>query len=351
MLEGFFTALIPFVLVTAVIGLVKAALLERGILVGFVHSLYPDQYPTGSSLRGDINLFGLSMLVAGLGLVVNRFDRNGFPKRTVFRIFALALIVSAGMLTESRRFMILSILIPAMWLALSFMLTPKRPFVLKVLLPLAGLACLIGVLFWIIQSPAPFQKVTVMQFSDTPQDGAAGKKEAASASSENNPVTHDITVRKTNPATIYRLLGTMGADQAYGFESRAEKWQLGLSLLEERVWLGGIGFAYHQTFSCRFTACGHLDYPHFPILSEWLVGGIAGAVVAVAIYVLLFRSIWRSGWDGWKSGSSAIALAVVPYSLLSGDTLFSIPQFIIVCLLAQGQLASSKHAVQDAPVR
>ena len=47
MLEGFFVALIPFVFVTAVIGLVKAALLERGILLGFVHALYPDQYPPG----------------------------------------------------------------------------------------------------------------------------------------------------------------------------------------------------------------------------------------------------------------------------------------------------------------
>ena len=94
-----------------------------------------------------------------------------------------------------------------------------------------------------------------------------------------------------------------------------------------------------------------LDYPHFPILSEWLVGGLAGAVVAVAIYFFLFRSIWRSGRAGWTSGSNAIALAVVPYSLLSGDTLFSIPQFIIVCLLAQIHPASGKNAVRDAAAR
>ena len=51
------------------------------------------------------------------------------------------------------------------------------------------------------------------------------------------------------------------------------------------------------------------------------------------------------------AGSSVIALAVVPYSLLSGDTLFSIPQFIIVCLLAQVHPASGKNAVQDAAAR
>jgi hypothetical protein len=230
------------------------------------------------------------------------------------------------------------------------MLVPRRRFVVKVLMPVAGLICAIGVLFWFIQSPAPFQKVTVIHFSDIPQDGAAGKMEAASAPPEDNPAKPDITVRQTDPATIYRLLGTMGADQAYGSESRAEKWKMGMRLLEERVWLGGIGFAYHQAFSCRFTACDRLDYPHFPILSEWLVGGIAGAVVAVAIYVLLFRSIWRSGWDGWKSGSSAVAVAVLPYALLSGDTLFSIPQFIIVCLLAQSQLAEGRGCVKNTQI-
>jgi hypothetical protein len=60
MMEGFFAALIPFVAVTAAIGLVKAALLERGVLLGLLLSLYPDQYPPGSSLRGDTGLFGLS---------------------------------------------------------------------------------------------------------------------------------------------------------------------------------------------------------------------------------------------------------------------------------------------------
>jgi len=39
----------------------------------------------------------------------------------------------------------------------------------------------------------------------------------------------------------------------------------------------------------------------------------------------------------WTSRSSAVKIAVLPYFLLSGDTLFSIPQFIIACLLAQSQ--------------
>ena len=105
------------------------------------------------------------MLTAGLGLAVAPFSGNRSIRGTVCAVFALAVIVSAGMLTESRRFLILSVLIPVLWLALSFMLVPRRRFIVEVLLPLAGLACVIGVLFWIIQSPAPFPKVTVMHFS------------------------------------------------------------------------------------------------------------------------------------------------------------------------------------------
>jgi hypothetical protein len=47
---------------------------------------------------------------------------------------------------------------------------------------------------------------------------------------------------------------------------------------------------------------------------------------------------------GWTSGSSAVKMAVLPCFLLSGDTLFSIRQFIIDCLLTQCQIETGAHA-------
>ncbi len=346
MVRGFFAALIPFVAVTAIVGLVKAALLERGILLGFILSLYPDQYPPGSSLRADTGLFGLSMLAAGLGLVIVRLSGHRSRTGMACAVLALAVMVSAGMLTESRRFLILSLLIPCVWFAVSFKESLNREFFRRTVIPFAGLLVVVGVLFWLIHTPVPIRTVTVLGLTGTAQIAAPESKDAPPHVSGTGTPKPGPAVRQTDPTTIYRMFGTMGAGQAFGFESRTARWGLGTELLADRAWLTGIGFSYHELFSCRFTGCTFLDYPHFPLLSEWLAGGIAGAMAALAIYALLFRSLWRSGWRGWTTGSSAVAVAVLPYALLSGDTLFSIPQFIIACLLAQSQAETGNASVE-----
>ncbi len=319
LVRGFFRALFPFALVAAVAGLVKASLLERGFLLGFLLDLYPDQYPSGSSLRSDYNLFGLSMIVAGLRSVIMLPSLYHNRSRMVFEMSALAVVLSAGLLTASRRFMLFSMFVPLLWSTIGFLTLPRHEFPRKVLLPLLGTACIVGCIFWIVDSPTKTQTATVL-YLFAPEERIS-----------------DFTIRKTDPGTLIRVMGTIQENYVYGFDTRIAKWRLGLDLLATGNWVWGIGFSYHELFSCRFTGCTFLDYPHFPLLSEWLTGGIAGALTAAAIYGLLFTSILRSGWRGWTSGSSAIAVAVLPYSLLSGDTLFSIPQFIIVCLLAQSQ--------------
>jgi len=400
MLRGFFSALVPFTVVIAVIGLIKAALLEGGYLLGFLHALYPDHYPPGTSLRGDYNLFSLSMLIGGLGLVSRIVNENARSRNLALGYFTLALVLTAGILAGSRRFLLISLLIPALWFTAGILVFPKRLLVERVILPMAVVACAVGLLAgnWLVNVPAPLHKYKVLYLFPGSMENAVQKRpsEKMSPAAEERAAAPEGIYKDQDKQTVGRtdlsserevaakqtlrteqrrvekgvepvaeaektgtvmpvhpaeMLGTLQRDQVYGLDSRVDRWQLALDLLAQGAWLGGMGFAYHEVFSCRFAACSFLDYPHFPILSEWLIGGVAGAVVAVAIYFLLFRSIWRSGRVGLTSGSSAIALAVVPYSLLSGDTLFSIPQFIIVCLLAQIHPASGKNAVRDAVAR
>lgn len=304
--------------------------------------------PPGSSLRGDTSLFGLSMLVAGLEVVVNSLEKKTTRFRIFCQVIALALIMACGMVTESRRFLVLSVLIPSVWLIRRLTATPGSDLKKSALLPIVGLVCAIGILFWAIYSPVPVETGKVLHIPGTSQGSVAVKSDTSSTAQENKPADPNLTVRKTDLGMIFRLFGTLGANQSYGLESRIEKWQLGMNLLTNHTWLLGMGFSYHEIYSCRFVDCSFIDYPHFPILSEWLVSGIAGAFVAVAIYFIyffLFQSIWRSRREGWTSGSSAMVLAVLPYSLISGDTLFSIPQFIMVCLLAQSQVETGVHAI------
>ena len=341
-LRGFFAAVVLFALFAATLGLVKAALVERGILLSFLYSIDPGLYPPGSCWQRDYNLFGLSLLVAGVGLVARQFKTNNCNRDIVIYSIGLVLILAAGICAGSRRFLIFSVVIPISWLTIGAFSIPRPQIAKKLLLPMAGVACAVGMIFWIIQSSTPFEYYKIFSISDLGRSifetlETKGKESDRSA----------VTVMETNPKLI---LGTMNQEHAYGFDTRLGRWKLGTDLLIEKAWLIGMGFSYHEAFAYRFVEEDNLDYPHFPILSEWLIGGIVGGIAAIAVYFLLFQSVWNAGRGGWISGSSAIVIAVVPYSLLSGDTLFSIPQFLIVCLLAQIYTAPGRNAVQNAEV-
>jgi hypothetical protein len=220
-------------------------------------------------------------------------------------------------------------LIPILWVTLCVRVVPLRNFFRDVLLPIAGMACIVGLIFFIVRNPVPVKNATVVYYNKPSMEIV------------------DFKIRKTDPDTLVKVMGTVQENYIYGFDTRIPKWRLGLDLLSDGNWIRGIGFDYHTAFSCRFVDCQYMDYPHFPIMSEVLIGGFGGGLVSIAVYGMFFLSIWRSGRKGLLSGSSVIALAVFPYSILSGDTIFSVPQFIIICLLVESQLASGHHAAQD----
>jgi hypothetical protein len=320
-------------LFAAILGLVKAAMMERGVLFGFLYNIDPGHYPPGSCLQRDYNLFSLTLLIAGLGIAIWHFQNNRSLRDTAICFSALALIFTAGILGGSRRFLLCSPAIPFLWTAIGVFVIPKSQIIKKVIVPAIGGAIIVYMLIWIIQSPIPFQNYKLFYF-----DNIVAKKLLGGKSLTDDPLrtmgvdANEVKIMDANPELI---LSTLNQQKAYGFDTRIIRWQLAINLLAEGAWFYGIGFSYHNTFSRRFVDGAFIDYPHFPILSEWLIGGVVGSMAAAAVYLLLVRAIWRSGREGLFSGSSAIALLVFPYSLLSGDTIFSIPQFLIACLLVQ----------------
>jgi len=337
MFDGFIATLIPFAIAVGILGLVKAGLFERGYLLGFIYERYHDLYPSGSSLKDDYNAFSLSLLIASMGLVMNALKDVRSHSKILYNILGLAVLISAGMLTPSRRFAIASILIPVLWLTVGAVTIPKPEWFRRILLPIAGVVWAVLLIHTAIESPNQIGPEQIRDYQVI-RSGNISKAE-----SEDRFVN-------VGPAAD-RLFETFNKEHSYGFASRIDRLLFGKDLLVERAWLTGIGFSYHWEYSCRFGACTYMDYPHFPLLSEWLSGGIIAALVTMAIYFLLYRSLWRLGWHGWMTSITPMALIVLFYSLLSGDTLFSVPQFIIACLLVQSQLSVVMPAGQDAPAR
>jgi len=325
MLVGFFTVLIPFAVAVAGFGLFKAALFERGCLLGFIFERYGNLYPSGSSLKDDYNIYSLSLAVAGVGMVVNTLKGHGSAARIAFTVVGLAVVISAGVLTPSRRFPIAALFIPGLWLSAGVFLFPRSEWSRRIFIPIAVTACAVLFLCTAIRSSLPVSHYQVFSL----------------AGSSPSPVVSQDRIYNVGTATG-RLLETVRKEHSYGFASRTDRFVLAKDILVDRAWLAGIGFAYHEPFSRRFTAGSSMDYPHFPLLSEWLIGGVIGALTALTIYLSLSHTLWCLGLRGWMSGMTPIAFVVLFYSLLSGDTLFSAPQFIIACLLAQGQVETSK---------
>lgn len=354
LLRGFLDALIPFVVVAATVGVIKAGLLERGITLDFLAKLYPKgSYPAGSALRSDYNLFGLPLVVAGLGLVVRGAGPNLGRWTASAHLLALAMLLAAVWLLGSRRVIILALLIPLLWLSIVIFSGTWARIVKHAVPQLAIVCCVAFAIVHVAGNPDTlrsygdflFERGKIAWGVATPDSGAAKPPSAeplATNSATPQTLGPPISVERAPPAgssLVYVLpktiLGTIESATAYGFDSRVGRWELSLELLS-RAWLLGIGFSYHEIFSCRFLACSGLDYPHMPLLSEWLISGIPGLLSGLAAYAFVLLALARSGREGWLTGSSAVVLVVLPYTMISGDTLLSWPYLFVAGLLCPG---------------
>lgn len=282
MLAGFFSALVPLALATALLGLVKAALLDRGYLLGFILEGCA-YYPAGSALCVNYNNLGLLWLVAALGCVKTRFW------------WAIPFLIAAGALSSSRRFIVLMVFLPFIWI-----LIQGRSAVVK-----SAIVTVFSVLLiYTVSDPASFEK---FRYGDV----------AYTVLSIGDMVGIDgLTINRSTPEA---MLSTM-ADGSGGAGSRIKFWRLGLSMVS---WYPQ-GWAYHQVFSCAFSPCAMFHYPHMPVIAEWIIGGVLFAVVALAFYVWPFWCVLRER----QILPIVLFLFALPYSLISGDTVFSLP----ICL-------------------
>lgn len=138
-----------------------------------------------------------------------------------------------------------------------------------------------------------------------------------------------VTITATAPA----ILNQMKVEGAYGMGSRLERWQYAVELLDWKVALRGMGFDYREKYSCRFLDCLQEDYPHLPIASALLYGGIGFALFALLYYLAYISLILKAGREGLKLGTTIIAGLTLPYVFISGDSILSLPHGIAAGLL------------------
>ncbi|KYG69898.1 hypothetical protein AZI85_16015 [Bdellovibrio bacteriovorus] len=283
MYDGFTFALIPVTLILSILALIKMSLLMRGSEVPFMNM----PYPQAASLKSDYNIFAFTMLFAAL-LALGKliYGKNAKPKRLLyllmFTLFAVCSIASG-----SRRILIMAPLVMGSFFAIGAIKNGRTKKTWKLLLTGASVLVVMLVVF----------KVTYFN------------------------------------VFMKYLLESMSVDNLLGFLSRVDRWAMGWDLISKQSWFKPMGFAYHKVFACHFNDCTIYDYPHLTIFSEWLVSGILGLILSVAIFCFIMRLIVKAGNLGVVTGVSFIAAAAVPHALISGDILVSNPQFLGVLLV------------------
>lgn len=288
MLGGFFSALIPLALGTALLGLLKAGLLDRGYQIGFIlDGCSP--YPAGSALCVNYNNLGFLWLVAALGCIRTRLW------------WCIPFLLAAGALSSSRRFILLMCFIPIVWI-----LIQGRPALIKLL----GVVIATSVLVFFVPDASSFES---FRYGATPY-------KVLEFSDEVGRDNVEAGINRSGPAV---MLGTM-ADGTLGTSSRLDFWRLGASM----VGWAPQGWRYHEVFACTFSPCVNFHYPHMPVISEWLIGGALFALVAIAFYAWPFWLVLRER----RVLPVVLFVFAMPYALISGDTVFSLP-ICISCML------------------
>lgn len=312
-MRGFWWALLPLSVISALLGVVKVALQSRGYIIGqldFFYQMAGVGYPYGSSLITDYNIYASSLMVAMVGFIL-KINRSGF-KVGFWNIVAVAIILLNIYMCGSRRTYAIFIVLYALVLFLFIMRKNK-----KSVLGFLAVSFLIFLLIYILSdhliSPAAVGRYTVISPMCSSSGSMGGEV---------------FTYRPQD------LISSVSSDQSFGLSSRLIRWKFALNLLENGDWLFGDGFSYQYKYSCEFSGCAAVDYPHNIFLSEWLLAGLLGVLAMAFIFCMILFELLRRGERFISSGVFLILFIVLPGAFISGDGVFSVPQVLVVIMMA-----------------
>ena len=331
---------VSIVLFVSVLAAIKFWLILKGVQLNFL--LHDEKYPYGTSLSFDYNFYTVAIYLAFLFMLWFRSDI--FSKKwKVLNYIGFAAITTNIFYTGSRRgLIILSVLLAFQFI---FSLLQLKQFALKkekLIIPMIGVAVFVSQIYLLFFSSyevrmyagkaigvygKPYKKeVTAIAFRYlTLINPTADYKEMyhtmwPKAENEGNQIsTPDLPYEKTT----------------YG--SRTERWKYGLSLFSnEYSWpqkMFGNGFQYLKKFAIRFKVIqfNPYDYPHSPFISALLYSGIIGLLVILiyfgfSAYYILINKIFHPVFLCFYG-------IVGFFSILSGNSYFSIPIFVALTLV------------------
>jgi len=292
---------------------------SEGQVLEFVVAASSKDYPWGTSLHSDYNFYALTILAAILSAMFLSTGRRPIVQ-CILTLLIIGLLV-VGFLAGSRRFWFVA----PVFIALQSVWTISRNGI-RPNLPLFG-----TLLFLVIGLPL------ALLFSG---DESASRM-----------VTSSWDAVQATWNLQHRLMTILDSSGGFGMGARFEIWGFAIERLEGGVPWTGSGFDYMSRFSCEFGDCSGGGYPHMPILSAYLYGGLIAGIVAAAFYIYTTIAGFRL-----QAYESAVAWLLFPlmaaflFAAISGNGPFSIRSHVILGALCVAFLRVMK-ADRESPCR
>lgn len=277
------------------LGLVKFLLFLQGHRLSFVEQAAGGQYPWGTSLTADYNMYALTMTAGGLAALSWLLSARSLPAKLLASGLLLSLL-AAGFLSGSRRFWVVAPLMFALLVVSGIRREGSKRALGGVTVLLACVAALVALLYWFV--PIDWAKLA-----------------------------------NTGWDLQYRLATLLDSGQSGGLEARFSRWQFATHMLTDyRVWIGS-GFDYLAVYSCHFDDCVVAGYPHNPVISAWLYAGVAGALSVLAL-LGYFLYCGLQLLRGAMPLLGALLIAHLPFTVISSNGPFAVKSMLVTGLLA-----------------
>ena len=327
-----------FITLIALIGIFKFFSMLKGIEFSFFK--IEDGYPWGSALISDCNYYALGGVIGFCACIFLLYKKDTLLNRYWYILFSSIIMLNVLLAGSRRGIVVLAVLCGLIiiiyivkWLLRWFKVSKIRViFFVSILL-----------IFGVLVSQIRLKHISYMlkpMIVMADMDYKLFKEDVTIISYRYMTIIYpELNINNyyeslwEEPSSI--KLDKLKAINQKGMSSRILRWKYAIELYREYP-LGskliGSGFDYIDDYSKEFGRWHHKpDYPHNPFLSALLYSGIIGLLA----YVLFMTQVSYSLLKNYKEYYFYLVLflLIATFSMISGNTFFSVKIFPAVSLL------------------
>lgn len=340
-LNRFYRYYLYFISFICLLSFIKFWLMLKGIYVPFL--LNHGKYPWGFSLSTDYNFYAVAMLLAMFILLWHPFNfTNRYYKYVIYLLFAFVTlnIFYSG---SRRGIMILILIFVFQFISVVYKYLTTNKWERRGNFVILGAILLILQVYFLYAAPFIVRKYTAKAIGVY---GLPYKKEITAISfryitiiepeADYKKMYSEMWPKEYNSNEKEQKVKEISYEHTtYG--SRLERWKYGWQLFSTSYSVSdkiiGKDFSYLSKYAKRFNVDTFLpyDYPHNPLIAALLYGGFVGFFsiifyLAYSIYIVIKYNITNPIF-------LASFLVISFFSLLSGNSIFTIPIFVVVTLI------------------